>query len=224
MSHQLVGTGLRDRTIFRVKIYAFGMYVDPAGARAALRGFAGQPASVLERNERFYRRVLDLDFAITLRLVMLRNVGGDDVASAFEEALRTRLARVERETRDRSGLLALETFRRFFDVQEVRRGTEIVFSCNARGQFASALGGVRRPVLESKPLCRALFDVYLGERPISESGKKSVIAGFPALLSRQNASRVSVGPLPEVAHRGGRDGGERLCGDACGTAHMGLSQ
>ena len=32
----LTGTGIRTRTIAKVKVYAFGLYVDQAGARSAL--------------------------------------------------------------------------------------------------------------------------------------------------------------------------------------------
>ena len=77
--HWIMGTGIRQRTILRVKIYAFGLYVDPEGARASLSRFAGLPASTLERDESFYRHLLDLDFAMTLRLVMTRTVDGADV-------------------------------------------------------------------------------------------------------------------------------------------------
>ena len=58
--HWLMGTALRQRTIFRVKIYAFGLYVDPDGARASLSRFVGASLSILERDERFYRHLLDL--------------------------------------------------------------------------------------------------------------------------------------------------------------------
>ena len=54
--HWFAGTGIRQRTIFRVKIYAFGLYVDPTGARAALSGFAGIPAAARRSSSRAIRR------------------------------------------------------------------------------------------------------------------------------------------------------------------------
>ena len=81
--HWLMGTAIRKRTLFRVQIYAFGLYVDPEGARASLSRFAGVSAPRLEDDESFYRHLLDLDFDMTLRLVMTRTVDGDDVAEAF---------------------------------------------------------------------------------------------------------------------------------------------
>ena len=72
-----MGTAIRQRTLLRVQIYAFGLYVDPEGARASLSRFAGVSAPTLEDDERFYRHLLDLDFDMTLRLVMTRTVDGD---------------------------------------------------------------------------------------------------------------------------------------------------
>ena len=180
--HWIMGTGLRQRTILRVKIYAFGLYVDPEGARASLSRFAGLPASTLERDESFYRHLLDLNFAMTLRLVMTRTVNGADVAEAFDDALRPRMTRAVIDTNNSGDLAVLERFREYLDVDEVRTGTEIVFSCGPVGRLTTSVGGDERPPIDSRALCGALFDVYLGEDPISDDGKRSIIAGFHGLI------------------------------------------
>ncbi len=181
--HWIMGTGIRQRTIFRVKIYAFALYVDPEGARASLSRFAGVSTSTLERDESFYRALLDLGFPMTLRLVMTRTVDGEDVADAFADAIRPRLVRAVTNTSDAGeDMAALEMFRGYFDVDQVRTGTEVVFSCGPAGRLATLVGGDERPAIDSRALCRALFDVYLGDDPISRDGKRSVIAGFPRLL------------------------------------------
>ena len=181
--HWIMGTGIRQRTIFRIKIYAFGLYVDPEGARVSLSRFGGVPASTLERDESFYRQLLDLDFAMTLRLVMTRTLDGEDVAEAFDDALRPRMVRAVTDTNDSDeALAALEQFRGYLNVGEVSTGTEVVFSCGPAGRLATSVGGNERPPIDSRALCRALFDVYLGADPISDDGKRSVIAGFPGLV------------------------------------------
>ncbi len=182
--HLLMGTAIREKTIFRVKVYAFGLYVDPAGARANLTAFAGVPASTLVRDKSFYRRILDMDFAMTLRLVMTRGVAGDAVADAFDSALRPRVQRAAAEMNMPGGATALERFRRHFNLHEVTKGAEIVFSCSPAGRLETSVRGASRPGIESRALCWALFDVYIGEQPISADGKKSVIAGFPEFLVR----------------------------------------
>ena len=86
--HVLTGTGTRTKTFLKVKVYAFGLYVDADAARASLSGFAGRTSKELEKDQEFYERLLEMGFPMTLRLVMTRGVGGDDMAEAFEDALR----------------------------------------------------------------------------------------------------------------------------------------
>ena len=165
--HWLMGTAIRQRTLFRVQIYAFGLYVDPEGARASLSRFAGVSAPRLEDDESFYRHLLDLDFDMTLRLVMTRTVDGDDVAEAFDEALRPRLVRAVTDTIGADELAALDRFRSYFDVDEVRTGTEVVFSCGPAGRLATSVGGDERPPINSRAcagLCLTSISVRIRSR------------------------------------------------------------
>ena len=181
--HRLTGTALRVKTWFRVKVYAFGLYVEPDKARSALSAFAGVPASSLARDARFYQRLLDGDFALTLRIVLTRDVGGKDVADSFDDALRPRVRRAAADMKMPGGEAALQQFRGYFNLDEVTRDTEIVFSCSPGGRLETSVRGRSRPGIESAALCWALFDVYLGAQPVSAEGRTSVIAGFPELLA-----------------------------------------
>lgn len=181
--HRLMGTGIRQRTIFRVNVYAFGLYVDPADAETALAAFAGQQAFELRRDERFHRRLLDLDFGMTLRLVMTRTVEGGDVADAFDEALRPRMPRAGRNPEAVGAKTALARLRSHLDADEVRRGTEIVFSCGPAGRLTTSVEQSQREPIESRALCRALFDVYLGEEPIERDAKRNIVGGLARLLA-----------------------------------------
>ena len=179
----LTGTGLREVTVlfFPVHVYAFGLYVDGEGARAALSGFSGRSPAELAGDRSFYARLLDMVFAVSLRLVMVRTVAGGDVADAFDDSLRPRLAAAD--PGDGDAAAALDRFRGYFDAPEIATGTEIVFACAPSGRLTTTAGGDERAPIDSPALCRALFDVYLGTEPISVEGKKTVIAGFPELLS-----------------------------------------
>ena len=182
--HQLVGTGLRQRTIFRVNAYAFGLYVDPAGAEAALAAFAGRPAMTLHQDERFHRRVLDLDFGMTLRLVMTRDFDGSEVADAFDDALQPRIARATQNAANVAASAALARLRGYLDVDSVARGTEVLFSCDPAGRLTISVGQAQRAPIESRVLCRALFDVYLGADAIERDAKRNIMAGFIRLLAQ----------------------------------------
>ena len=101
-----------------MNVYAFGLYVDADGARAALADFAGAAAEALGRDERFTARLLDLDFGMALRLVMTRTVSAAATwPGAFDDALRPRMPRSGRGA-DGDAAAALATLRGYLDVDE----------------------------------------------------------------------------------------------------------
>lgn len=181
IQHMLTGTGIRTKTFLKVKVYAFGLYVDAEAARAALSGYADETAKDLEKNDEFYDEILAMGFPMTLRLVMTRDVGGEDMADAFDGALRPRVQMAAAAMNMPGGEEALEEFRTYFSVEEMTKESELVFTC-VDGTLMSSVRGEVKPEIQNSALCWALFDVYLGEDPISGDGKKKVIAGFPQLL------------------------------------------
>ncbi|MFC1640077.1 chalcone isomerase family protein [Gemmatimonadota bacterium] len=185
-THVLTGVAIRTKTFLKVKVYAFGIYVDEAPARAALSSFANRSAQDLERNQDFYDRILDRDFAMTLRLVMTRDVGGEDMADAFDGALRPRVLHAASDMNMPGGEAALDTFRGYFSVEEMTKESELLFTCKPDGTLSSLVKGEPADDISSNALCWALFDVFLGEDPISNGGKKTVIANIPNILARGN--------------------------------------
>ncbi len=181
--HTLVGTGIRTKTFLKVQVYAFGLYVDAPTATSALQAWAGRSARDLEQDQSFYRELLEGRFGMTLRLVMTRDVSGDDMAEAFDDALRPRVARAAAELDMPGGEAALTRFRGYFDVEALTEGTELLFSWLPDGTLVSSVRGQVKGEIPSAALGWALFDVYLGAQPISEDGKKSLVSRFPELLA-----------------------------------------
>ena len=159
-----------------------GLYMDPEGARTALADYVGMEPKALEKNDDFFGEVLNQDFGMTLRLVMTRDVGGDDMAEAFDGALRPRVQRAAAEMAMPGGEAALDQFRGFFNVEEMTTESEIVFSCAPDGTLRTSVKGEAQPEISSDALCWALFDVYLGEKPISGGGKKNIGKAFAGVL------------------------------------------
>lgn len=176
----LTGTGLRTRTVLQVKVYAFGLYVDEAAARGALSSFAGQTAEQLAGAPAFYGALLRMSFPMTMRLVMTRNVTGEQMSEAFDGALRPRVVAAAGRGMP-GGETALDQFRGYFSVERLTEGTELLFTC-AGGSLHSTVAGDNKAAIPSPALCWALFDVYLGAQPISPGGKKTVVSRFPAVL------------------------------------------
>jgi hypothetical protein len=175
----LAGTGVRTRTFLKVKVYAFGLYVDAAGARTALAAWRGKSAADLGRDQSLYTELLKGSVPMTLRLVMTRDVGADQMSEAFNEALGPRVAQAEKRGMT-GGAEALTRFRGFFS-DRLTKGTELVFSRNGNTLKVS-IGGKDAGEIDNGALAWALFDVYLGDKPISPDGKKTVVARLPEIL------------------------------------------
>ncbi len=133
--HQLTGTATREKTIFRVNVYAYGLYVDADAARREFAVYKGKPPEALDRA--FLQRLLEMRIPMTMRLVMTRDISGEGIANAFDDALKPRVATAAKESNRTDGPVALEKFRGYFNLREVARGTEFVFSCSPGGRLST---------------------------------------------------------------------------------------
>jgi chalcone isomerase-like protein len=178
--HRLTGTGVRTRTIFNVKVYTFGLYVDPDRARTALAPWRGKSAADLGNDASLYDELLKGSFPMTMRLQMARHVGAAQMAEAFDGALAPRVTQAAQRGMP-GGAEALARFRALF-TSELRNGTELLFTWAPGDKLLVSIGGRQVGAIENRALCWALFDVYLGPKPISLAGKKTVVARLPEVL------------------------------------------
>lgn len=177
---RLTGTGVRTRTVLKVKVYTFGLYVDGDGARTALAPWRGKSAADLARDESLFTELLKGSFPMTMRLVMTRDVGGGQMAEAFDEALAPRVAQAAQRGMP-GGAEALGRFRALF-TSELKSGAELLFTWAPGDKLLVSIGGRQVGEIQNRALAWALFDVYLGPKPISADGKKSVIARLPEVI------------------------------------------
>jgi hypothetical protein len=159
----LLGVGLRTRTVFKVKVYAIGLYVADsalAGPLAAYRAALGSPA--------FYQALVSGDFPKELHLRFTRDVAQD----AIQEAMREALAGADRSTLDR--------FVGYFP--EIKAGQECVLRWAPGGTLETVMAGRPRPPLAGRDFAAAVFAVWLGPKPIQEDIKKGLVSRAPALI------------------------------------------
>ena len=109
----LTGTGVRTRTVFKVKVYTFGLYVDADGARNALAQWRGKSAAELSADPSVYDELLKGAFPMTVRLVMSRDVSAAQMAEAFDDALGPRVKQAAQRDLP-GGAEALAQFRALF--------------------------------------------------------------------------------------------------------------
>lgn len=182
----LVGTGSRSMRILKIKtlrIYAFGLYVQPDSACKKLGPkYANVPADELKDRSDFYEDILREDINMTVRLVISCNgLKINNVRDAFENSLRTRLQKIN-PTTDYS---CLRKFGSYFQ-QEIPlpAGTAINFRQTIDGQLITEIGGKLIGTVHSKDLCRAFFDMYIGNAPVSLETKQDIAQNVANLVTR----------------------------------------
>uniref|UniRef100_A0A5B7AAM5 Putative fatty-acid-binding protein 2 n=2 Tax=Davidia involucrata TaxID=16924 RepID=A0A5B7AAM5_DAVIN len=185
-SEVLVGTGSRTMTIIRIKslkIYAFGFYVHPYDVCEKLGPkYASIPVSELNKRHDFYEDLLREDINMTVRLVVNCNgIKINTVQDAFEKSLRARLVKANPET----DYHCLRSFGSLFK-QDVplHVGTTIDFRRTADGQLIAEIGGNQIGAIHSKDLCRAFFDMYIGDPPVSEQTKEEIGRNVASIITK----------------------------------------
>ncbi|XVF89011.1 hypothetical protein PTKIN_Ptkin19aG0097100 [Pterospermum kingtungense] len=185
-SEVLVGTGSRTMRIVKIKslkVYAFGFYIHPYSVCQKLGPkYASIPVGELNKHNNFYQDLLREDIGMTVRLVV--NCNGmkvNTVRDAFEKSLRARLVKANPNT----DYHCLSTFRSYF-TQDIAlpAGTIIDFQRTADGQLITKIGGNQIGAVHSKDLCRAFFDMYIGDLPVSEQTKDDIGQNVASIIRR----------------------------------------
>lgn len=185
-SEILVGTGSRTMTIVKIKslkVYAFGFYIHPYSVCEKLGPkYASIPVGELNKRRDFYEDLLREDINMTVRLVV--NCNGmkiNTVRDAFEKSLGARLLKMNPET-DYNCLRRFSScFRQDIPLPA---GTTIYFRQTADGQLITEIGGNQIGAVHSKDLCRAFFDMYIGDVPVSEQTKEEIGRNVASILGR----------------------------------------
>ncbi|XP_039842864.1 fatty-acid-binding protein 2-like isoform X2 [Panicum virgatum] len=182
----LVGIGYKGMRVMRVKnlnLYAFGLYMQPSSIREKLGPkYASVPTDKLMENPDFYRDLLRENLDMRVRLVVHYNglsVGA--VRDVFEKSLGLRLQKMNPNT----DYHCLKTFGSHFTEDiAIPAGTKIDFCQTSDGKLITEIDGKQIGAVESKDLCKAFFDMYIGDSPISPEAKKKVAQNVAGLIAR----------------------------------------
>lgn len=182
----LVGTGSRTMTIVKIKslkVYAFGFYVHPFSLCEKLGPkYASISADELNNRDDFYKDLLREDINMTVRLVVnCRGMKINSVKDAFEKSLRARLVK----TNPSTDFDCLRTFGSFFTENiSIPLGTVIEFKRTVDGRLITNISGNQIGSVHSKDLCRAFFDMYIGDLPVCEQTKKDIGMNVANIIRR----------------------------------------
>ena len=196
----LLDVGIRTKTIFSVKVYAFGLYLDAKPAAKALAAYKDLSKKERRKSGKLYQALLDGDFSKGLRWVMTRDVDGEDIAEAFADSLEPRLKKLAKAAKPEqveAAKKALATFKGYFK-DELTEDTELIFAWHPGGRLVTQVNGKLLGEVKSGHLALALFDVYLGADPISDDAKEAFADSVPAFVAMAEEL-----PEPKAAADGG---------------------
>ncbi len=173
----LAGIGVRDKYFLNVKVYAFGLYMEPVGARKTLAPWIGKSAKEMSKDKKFSKAACSDGFVKSLRLVFYRDVDGEDVAEAFDDSLEPRIKEAVKNKKMQDAAKELTTFRAIFDKGEIKENDEIIFDFFPKGRIDVYLRGKFMGRFDSPALSWALQDVYLGMDSIEDNEEKAKMIG-----------------------------------------------
>jgi hypothetical protein len=159
----LLGVGVRTKSIFRVKVYAIGLYV----ADAALAGPLAVHKGKLNTPE-FYRDLVWGDFEKQINMRFVRDATREQVQQNFREALPgVNPARLDVFA---SHMLA------------TKAGQEWVIRWAPGGVLETSFAGQPYTPITDKDFAAAVFGIWLRERPIQADIKRDLILRAPLLI------------------------------------------
>jgi chalcone isomerase-like protein len=146
----LNGMGLRTRTIFDVKVYVAGLY--------------------LENRSRDAAQVISSEAVKRVELTFLRDLDRsritDAIAEGFEQNSKADMPRLQARLQQLQKL-----------IPDVKKGNELQITYVPGQGTAVSVKGVEKGVIEGKDFADALFSVWLGRDPVDKELKKALLGG-----------------------------------------------
>jgi hypothetical protein len=169
----LLGTGVRKKIGF--KVYAMALYVDETDGRRAFPALAmragGRDRSRLINGDHAQSFVIWGQFAKLGVMRFVRNVGGEKIRDGFKEGLEDELAGKGGPELQK----AAEAFVALFGDRELKVADEIHLLTGGDGKVQVEIAGERKDGPQSPKLVRAVWNIWLGAKPISTDLRKGLI-------------------------------------------------
>lgn len=169
--YTLIGAGARR--VFGFKVYAMGLYLEDEPARRAFPELAakagGSDHDSLARGDLAHEFVVLGDFGKAALLHFVRNVSAKETRDAYRECLADDVgpratAELRRDT---------EQFLALFD--DIKDGEDLTIRTTGKGQVIVEAHGKRRVGPTNARLAHDIWDIWLGQKPISSDLKRSML-------------------------------------------------
>ncbi|XP_050111608.1 fatty-acid-binding protein 3, chloroplastic-like isoform X2 [Malus sylvestris] len=176
-------SGYREKVfaIIGVKVYAAGLYVNQSVLNS-LNAWKGRSAAEIQEDSSLFNSIFLSPSEKSIQIVLVRDVDGKTFWDALNDAISPRIKSPT--PVDES---ALSTFRSIFQGQPLKKGTFIFFTWPDTSKMLVSISSDGLPSgvdaeIKSENVAFALFDVFVGDTPVSFSLKASVVKGLESIL------------------------------------------
>ena len=169
--YTLIGAGARK--VYGFKVYAMGLYLEDEPARRGFPALAaragGSDHDSLARGDLAHQFVVLGDFGKVALLHFVRNVSGKDTREAYREALGDDVGKNASPDIKRDA----ESFLALFD--DIKDGEDLTIRTTSQGQIIVEAHGQKRVGPTNARLAHDIWDIWLGQKPISADLKKGML-------------------------------------------------
>ena len=159
----LLGVGVRTKTIFKVKVYAIGLYVADAALAGPLAAHKGKLAT-----PELYRDLIWGDFDKRIILRFVRDASREQVQQNFRDAL------------PQVDPARLDVFASH--MVATKAGEEYVIRWAPGGILETSFAGRPNPPIADKAFAAAVFGIWLREDPIQDDIKRDLVSRAALLI------------------------------------------
>jgi tetratricopeptide (TPR) repeat protein len=169
--YTLIGAGARK--VYGFKVYAMGLYLEDEPARKGFPALAaragGSDHDSLARGDLAHQFVVLGDFGKSALLHFVRNVSGKDTRDAYREALGDDVGKNASPDLKRDA----EAFLAMFD--DIKDGEDLTIRTTGTGQVIVEARGQKKVGPTNARLAHDIWDIWLGQKPISADLKKGML-------------------------------------------------
>lgn len=175
-------TGVGRRTYLGFLLYGVGMYVEEEPARRAfpklVEKAGGSYLQQLRARDLAQNFIVLGEFGKAAVLYFARDISATKIRDSYRDMLKDNLKpTVAPELRKHT-----EEFLALFD-RDVQKGEEMIIQTTAEGVASVAVGGVRKDGPKDLTLCIDLWNLWIGQKAISEELKQGLVERIPSLGS-----------------------------------------
>lgn len=168
-----IGGGMRMKWGF--KVYVVGIYSEPKVMASLKKKYSGFDAKDDSNLSDLTTEFASSKAARTVLLRFQRGVAASDISDALGEALKPKMGK------------ASDEFQQFIldmvGSGRLEKGSDMYITCKGEKLSASLTGGKDSSSISLKGLCRAIFEVYLGDKPVSPQAKTGFAEGVATLMA-----------------------------------------